>query len=657
MEQQNYTVTVPLKDLLQIEYTVESRLDYLSIFEDAINPDSMVLAGLYFAERITYSNLKDLDITNIEFVNVDLYELQDFSVESKLTERPWQIILATNWLLAGAEENNYLKDMFKEKSWEETYSKIKEQYEKKELNWQEYNVAVLGGWLKKNWAENIDKWNDSVKSGTKDVLKFIDAIQSYTGAGQKPGLSIGGFAKGLINQAMTGFTNAVSDLSDAFSMSNSELAAKLRGTGAGLLRGSILSEDYLKLVSKRPGLEPISLSGMTFLKGQKSGDDNYGPTMLPFKMSSGGIYLKLVMEKKVDHGERIAFDSVFVRKVSKKASELNYEVRTYDKSGAVSASTPWRDVEKAKDKVELSEANIESATLTQDMLDSEEAISDPVLSSKAGLNLAASPSEISKDWHKQPETVEIETDAQKYHAAKEVLTEALTQELSKNSKYVPSGTQYPDPSEHHYEENPLDLLHTIITSLDAQMQRFVAYFTTIDENNEEHFLRMETPDKASEYFYFFYSNGFTCNPAKKSMTDLKYGAFKTSVALERPDVNNTFSFSLPTDLQASFWKFVMQNGLGVNLESSVYSNEDFFTGNIHGINLNFVLVQSNRDSGVITKETARVNKFVLENIYFSNIDALKFQQDFGSSPIKSGIKGIYKRLMWYHNSMLESAKN
>ena len=653
MEQQNYTVTVPLKDLLQIEYTVESRLNCLSILEDTINPDSMVLAGLYFAEKITYSNLKDLDIANIEFVNVDLYKLQDFSVESKLTERPWQVILATNWLLAGAEENNYLKDMFKEKSWEETYSKIKEQYEKKELNWQEYGVTVLGEWLKKNWAENIDKWNDSVKSGTKSVLKFIDAVQSYTGASQKPGLSIGGFAKGLINQAMIGFTNAVSDLSDAFSMSNSELAAKLRGTGAGLLRGSILSEDYLRLVAKKPGFEPISLSGMTFLKGQKSGDDNYGPTILPFKMASGGTYLKLVLEKKVDHGERIAFDSIFVRKTS----ELEYEVRTYDKSGTVSTSTSWKDVKKVKDKVTLSEANTESAILTQDMLNRGEAISDPVLSSKANLNLAASPSEISKDWHKQPEAVEIEANAQKYYAAKEILTKPLTQELSKNSKYVPSSTQYPDPSKHHYEENPLDLLHTIITSLDAQMQRFVAYFTTIDENNEEHFLRMETPDKASEYFYFFYSNGFSCSPVKKSMTELKYGAFKTSVALERPDVNNTFSFSLPTDLQVSFWKFVMQNGLGVNLESNVYSNENFFTESIHGINLNFVLVQSNKDSGVITEETARVNKFVLENIYFSNIDALKFQQDFGSSPIKSGIKGIYKRLMWYHNSMLESAKN
>lgn len=653
MEQQNYTVTVPLKDLLQIEYTVESRLNCLSILEDTINPDSMVLAGLYFAEKVTYSNLKDLDITNIEFVNVDLYELQDFSVESKLTERPWQIILATNWLLAGAEENNYLKDMFKEKSWEETYSKIKEQYDKKELNWQEYGVTVLGEWLKKNWSENIDKWNDSVKSGTKSVLKFIDAVQSYTGASQKPGLSIGGFAKGLINQAMLGFTNAVSDLSDAFSMSNSELAAKLRGTGAGLLRGSILSEDYLKLVTKRPGLEPISLSGMTFLKGQKSGDDNYGPTVLPFKMASGGTYLKLVLEKKVDHGERIAFDSIFVRKTS----ELEYEARTYDKSGTVSTSTPWKDVKKVKDKVTLSEANTESAILTQDMLNKGEAISDPVLSSKASLNLAANPSKISEEHHKQIEAVKIEANAQEYYAAKEILTKPLTQELSKNSKYIPSSTQYPDPSEHHYEENPLDLLHTIITSLDAQMQRFVAYFTTIDENNEEHFLRMETPDKASEYFYFFYSNGFTCSPVKKSMTELKYGAFKTSVALERPDVNNTFSFSLPTDLQASFWKFVMQNGLGVNLESNVYSNENFFTENIHGINLNFVLVQSNKDSGVITKETARVNKFVLENIYFSNIDALKFQQDFGSSPIKSSIKGIYKRLTWYHNSILEPAKN
>lgn len=655
MEQQNYIVTVPLQSVIKTEYTVNvalqevlqveyeknSKLATLSILKDTINPDTLKLADFSFAERITYAELKDLDITNIIYMNVDFYRLDDIAVNSKLKSYQYE---------------KYSIEKIADEDWNTTLKKIKETYNKQE-DWQKRNVTILSEWLSKNWADNIDKWNESVKTGTADVLKFINALSSYTGANQKPGTSLGAVASTLVSKAMTGFTDAVSDLSDAFSMSNSELAAKLRGTGAGLLRGSILSENYLNLISKNPGIEPVSLKGMSFLKGQKSGEDNYGPTMLPFKMQSGGIYLKLVKEVKVDHGDRINFDKILIRKMSKKPDEQDYAIQTYDKQGMVTESSPWKDVSKVNDDVAKNEANTESAILTQDMLDKGEAISDPILSSNASKNFAADPTKISEEHHAQLEATEIEANAQKYHAAKEVLTEPLTQELSKNSKYVPSSNQYPDPSKHHYEDNPLDLLHTIITSLDAQMQRFIAYFTTIDSDNEEHFLKMETPDNASEYFYFFYSNGFTCNPAKKTMTDLKYGAFKTSVALERPDVNNTFNFSLPTDLQASFWKFVMQNGLGVNLESNVYSNADFFTDNIRGINLNFILLQSNRDSGVITKDTARVNKFVLENIYFSSIDALKFQQDFGSSPVKSGIKGIYKRLMWYHNSPLEPAKN
>ena len=211
----------------------------------------------------------------------------------------------------------------------------------------------------------------------------------------------------------------------------------------------------------------------------------------------------------------------------------------------------------------------------------------------------------------------------------------------------------PDPSKAHYvgEDNPSATLHRMLTSPDAQLQRFVAYFTTKDKNGEEHPLKMLSPDEQSDYFYYFYSNGFSCNPVKKTTTELSYGAFKTTIALEKPDVNNTFNFSLPTDLQATFWKFVLEKGLGVNIKDNIYSSENFIEG-YQSINLNFALLQSTTDGTKLNADTARVNKFVLENIYFSNIDALKFQQDFGTSPVKTGIKGIYKRLTWYHNALL-----
>lgn len=214
-----------------------------------------------------------------------------------------------------------------------------------------------------------------------------------------------------------------------------------------------------------------------------------------------------------------------------------------------------------------------------------------------------------------------------------------------------------------FKKTELDLLRNVITSLDAQMQMFVAFFTSVYQG-KEHLLKLysgnatEEEEGFSEYFYYFYTNGFDVNPIKKATTDFSYGAFKTAIALNKPDGNTTFSFNLPLDFQLSFWKFVAQEGLGVNLQEGIYSNNEYFDNNAErSINLNFVALQSlpknlnSKGQFVMSVENARVNQFVLEKVYFSQAGDIAFNQSAGQ--LKNNVKGVYKRLKWYHNKLLK----
>lgn len=206
-------------------------------------------------------------------------------------------------------------------------------------------------------------------------------------------------------------------------------------------------------------------------------------------------------------------------------------------------------------------------------------------------------------------------------------------------------------------------LHGMITALDAQMQYFIAYFSTVYEGKEK-LLKLNTPDSTENteypYFYYFYTNNFNFQPVKKAMTDFNYGVYKTSAALDKTDTNSTFSFDLPLDIQLSFWQFVMKNGLGVNTASGIYSTKTFYEESSNRrINLNFIVPQaagplnpSETKDKLLTKNNYKVNQFVLENVYFTNVGALNFQQSFGQ--MKTSIKGIYKRLKWHHNKLLSS---
>lgn len=618
MEQHNYTVTTLLKSVLieeifiasqlqllsledtfiesslqnmtQEDYEIVSQLQQLAIEDFAIVPDNLHLASFYFAERFIYSDLADFESHKYN-INCKLANLsEDYKeITTKLVERPWTIILAVNHDLAQASNNKHVDELLNPQEFKTALEKLKKQFDEDEINWQEYGVGVISTWLDKEAANKIDEWNEAFQDGVNAVQKFNDALQSYTGIS----------ARAVTGRIASGISGAMREVSSAFRSSNSELATKLSGSGASPLKGSILDQDWLSLVNRNPGLESVSLSGMTYIKAKRSstGKLAWGPTMLPIEVTTGLSDISKTVRSKLR-------GSIFDQDYVKKAESLEH---------------------------------MSEDTLPYNMHYVPAGAAADNSNSKVGPTYLPSKTE---DY-----PVEMES------ATKDV------PELSETEKYlakVKSTTvSVPDPSRAHYvgEDNPSATLHRMLTSPDAQLQRFVAYFTTKDTNGDEHLLKMLSPDEQSDYFYYFYSNGFSCNPVKKTTTELSYGAFKTTIALEKPDVNNTFNFSLPTDLQATFWKFVLEKGLGVNIKDNVYSSENFIEG-YQSINLNFALLQNTTDGTTLNADTARVNRFVLENIYFSNIDALKFQQDFGTSPVKTGIKGIYKRLTWYHNALL-----
>lgn len=636
MEQQNYIVTASLQRFLDEDHAVAAQLqllilgDYniksayrsldevsfdiavqlktLATSDFAVVPDSLQLASFVFAEEIIYANTKKFKDVNYAIK----YKLVKFQNETKtlnteLAKRPWTIILAANHSLAQASDNKHAEELLDQNDFEHALERLNEQDKSNILDWHNYATGVMDAWLDKVAASKIDEWNRGFQNGVNAVLKFNNALQSYTGANQKPGTSIGAAAGTVIGNLASGISGAMRDISSTLRASSSELVQKLRGSGAALLKGSILAEDWLKLVAKNPELESISLAGMTYIKYKKAVGKNpgYGPTFIPFKITSSLSNLSDIVKQFTN--TNLIKGSIF-----DKAHWLHYV-----ETGAVYEAAP-----------------------PDNMMFVESSNEDGVEKGPTFLPY--------KDEASKPSLVESKLSVP--NPADFVYGDMIPPEAD------PAATDKDAPIEDKLDEvikNPSSILCKMITSLDAQMQRFVAYFTTKDENGTENFLQMQTPDDLSEYLYYFYSNGFNCSPVKKATTELSYGAFKTTVALEAPNVNNVFSFSLPTDLQATFWKFVMEKGLGVNVEDNVYSNENPFEDKkIKAINLNFVMLQSTPDETIINVDTARVNKFVLENVYFSNLDALKFQQSFGSSPVKTSIKGIYRRLTWYHNAKL-----
>lgn len=221
-------------------------------------------------------------------------------------------------------------------------------------------------------------------------------------------------------------------------------------------------------------------------------------------------------------------------------------------------------------------------------------------------------------------------------------------------------------------EESTSLIHNIITSTDFQMQYYIAYFTKI-VNNEESLVKLYiktlkndsviddvTKSKNTDsiidnrYYYFFYTDAFNFTPVKKTTANLKYGAFTTTTALNKPEGKNTFSFSIASDLELTFWEFITKNGLGLNSTKAYYSN-DSKKSIKDKLNLNILMYTSytasdSKDIDFVKEEDidkVKMNKFVLEDIEFSELKNLNFSQQF--KQMKLNVSGTYRKLKWYHN--------
>ena len=183
----------------------------------------------------------------------------------------------------------------------------------------------------------------------------------------------------------------------------------------------------------------------------------------------------------------------------------------------------------------------------------------------------------------------------------------------------------------------------IIRAHDAQMQRFIAFFTVRD-GDTRYLLPMQTASGDGKYHYYFYTNGFDLSPVKKASTSFSYGAFKTTVSLDKPDGNTNISFSVPADLELSFWRFVEEKGLGINVEQGYYSTEATAPEG-EAVDINFILSETLDPE---KPEDIRVNLFVAENVKFSQISNIAFQMAAGG-PLKHAVKGVFRRLKWYHH--------
>lgn len=223
-------------------------------------------------------------------------------------------------------------------------------------------------------------------------------------------------------------------------------------------------------------------------------------------------------------------------------------------------------------------------------------------------------------------------------------------------------------------------LKNIITSLDAQLQYFITYFTSIDKEGTESLLNLYIPtnnvnedlsiknNNSSEidnkYYYFFYTNNFSFNPVKKATSTFNYSNIEITTPLVKPEGKNEFSFNLTSDLELTFWRFVTRNGLSYNPKYGYFSNTQKSPSN-KSVNLHFLLLEQmdnefansdfyNNKRITFDVDNTFVNHFILKDVQFSGIDSLKFSQSFGQ--MKFNVKGIYNKLIWHHNEKISNLK-
>lgn len=589
LQKENYNFNVVLQDLA----TTILLNDYLKSSEELseINYSGTLLVQL---QDLTGTYVVNCKFAKASFkwfsVNPKLKDqkilITDF--ETKLVNRPWNIILVSN-LSKDSEERSI--QILKESSFEESLEKIEKAYETGNINWQQKFSQTVTAWLDKRAAEWIDEFNAKFIEGTQSLLEFNKAVQSFTGSKS----NILSTANELLGTAAGAISNGVSQISSALKSSNSELASKLRMEGsAGISALKTYNFETVKLkdgryenfrVDDKKKVEIKALKNLFQASGNSGAIANKGASV---GLSGEGIHWLRAVENQSSFNKTTVD---FLKKQIQLSKNENTELET------------------KLDKFNLVKSEEDTASET---------------------------AESDNFWKKE------DLDSKLVKAAAEANPTAKSPELhSVDANILPEKNKYTAT----YTTDQISEIRRVMTSLDAQMQRAIVYFSVFSEDaNIDVPLKLKTPDDFN-YFYFFYTNNFEFKPAKKAMTKLQYGAFVTQVALSKPDSNAQFSFNLPVDIQLSFWKFVAEKGLGINLAEDYYAN-DVLSPNGKTISLNFLLTTTGHKENEI-----HFTKFKLENVRFSSLGKLGFKQEAGQMS-KLNVKGIYKNLLWYPNLTL-----
>lgn len=602
-----YKFTTTLQDLAYERNLLKATK--LAQFEDVIYPTQSVLVNLEeddpilnIAPRLgVYRDLNDfhnLEVLNYRLVVFD--EVEETSINSNLAQRPWTIILANNSAkLASASTVVSYFPAEEQASYDDLVTAIKQRRENEEINWHEEMNLLIDNWLVNKAAVWVEDFNSSFQSGIESINEFTSAVSKYTKS------NIGSKTAGLANSLGGAVNSATAQITQAFNSSNKELADMARGNGAGMLKGSILDSAYLGNIKSNLVDEPSKPTGMAYI-GPKivAGKVSVGSTFYPYTNTDPSTYA----HQKINHGSPEGYENVFKTQPIKNGFSEFLEV---------------------------------------------DGILDNIKKSKGGKVRAGDVTTLDTN-----ENYNASTSADPNGSAGKIEADISNPDTFDNMLSVIYNRMQTDPAMKvnsqvsraykAYAQN-FSKIPNILRSLDAQLQRYLAYFSVVIDDID-YPLELQTPGSKVDYFYYFYTNGFEFTPVKKAVSSFEYGAFKSGKALEKPEGSNTFSFFVPHDIELSFWNFVKEKGLGVT-KTDIYTN----TGNDIKINLNLLLLES-RESEDLTVDTAKINKFVLENVKFTNLSSLEFNQDFGQMKDAS-VKGIYKRVRWYHHLPISKLLN
>lgn len=188
----------------------------------------------------------------------------------------------------------------------------------------------------------------------------------------------------------------------------------------------------------------------------------------------------------------------------------------------------------------------------------------------------------------------------------------------------------------------------IVRGMEAFMNKFVCFFTiTNKETYEPELYKIDFSNDIGQYPYYYYMDEIKVKPVKKATTELRYGAFKTQVALTKPEGRKEFEFTMANDISLIFWSHIRKYGLGVH-DGTDYTSYGTTLGGLAGAGKAGadlqILIPTRGEPG----EDPVVSRLVLKNIRFASMQDLGFSHKEGQ--LKSKIKGICNRILWFPNT-------